>query len=191
MGTKRTLDTQTVLQAAAELAQEKGLENITLFEVAGKLGVKPPSLYNHVNGLKALSTGIAKYAMEKLEAAVRGAAVGRSKEDALKAVASAYRSFAKANPELYKAILRFPTYDDAGVREAGHAVVRVLYQVMEPYGLSEADNLQIIRGFRSALHGFVSLETAGFFQNAEASVDDSFDRLVSSLISTVIRKEDA
>ena len=81
MGTKRTLDTQTVLQAAAELAQEKGLENITLFEVAGKLGVKPPSLYNHVNGLKALSTGIAKYTMEKLEAAGMRGYVGKVSMD--------------------------------------------------------------------------------------------------------------
>ena len=56
MSTKKGLDSQTILNAAAELAEEKGLENISLLQVAEKLGVKPPSLYNHLRSL--LSVGL-------------------------------------------------------------------------------------------------------------------------------------
>ncbi|MGW8115105.1 TetR/AcrR family transcriptional regulator [Caproicibacterium sp. NSD3] len=191
MSTKKGLDSQTILNAAAELAEEKGLENISLLQVAEKLGVKPPSLYNHLSGLQELSSGIAKLAISRLEDAIRSAAVGRSKENALMAIASAYRKFAKENPELYKAILRFPTYNDSNVQEAGHAVVRILYQVMEPYHYSQEEMISFVRGFRSALHGFVSLEEAGFFQSTEANVDKSYEQLVLRLISTINTKEDA
>jgi len=187
---KKGLDTQIILDAAAELAEEKGLENVSLLGVAEKLGVKSPSLYNHLSGVQELSAGIAKVAIRRLEDAVRSAAVGRWKSDALTAVALAYRKFAKETPELYKAILRFPDYSDSSVKEAGHAVVRILYQVMEPYHYSKAETIHFVRGFRSALHGFISLEEAGFFQSAEADPDESYRLLVSRLLSTLtVRKE--
>lgn len=185
MCAKRGLDTQTILAAAAELAEERGLENVSLLQVAEKLGVKSPSLYNHLNGMQDISSGIAKLALSRLEDAIRNAAVGRSKEDALLAIAFSYRKFAKANPELYKAILRFPDCHDAGTQEAGHAVVRILYQVMEPYSFSKEERLHFARAFRSALHGFVSLEAAGFFQSSGANVDESYVQLVSRLILTL------
>ncbi|MDD4222270.1 MAG: TetR/AcrR family transcriptional regulator [Candidatus Methanomethylophilus sp.] len=188
MNTKRGLDSQIIFNAAAELAEEKGLENVSLLQVAEKLGVRSPSLYNHLSGLQELSSGIAEIAISRLEDAVRNAAVGRSKEDALTAIAGAYRKFAKENPELYKAILRFPTYNDSGVKEAGHALVRILYQVMKPYHYSKEETIDFVRGFRSALHGFVSLEEAGFFQSADANVNKSYERLVSRLISTLDTK---
>lgn len=191
MSTKRGLDTQTILSTAAELAEEKGLESVSLLQVANRLGVKSPSLYNHLNGFQELSTGLAKLALAKLESAIRNAAVGRSKDDALTAIAFAYRKFARENPELYKAILRFPDYRDSGVREAGHVVVRILYQVMEPYRYSKENTIHFVRGFRSALHGFVSLEEAGFFQGTEANIDESYEQFVTRLISTLAIKENS
>jgi len=190
MTTKRGLNLQIILNAAAELAEEKGLENVSLFQVAEKLGVKSSSLYNHLNGLQELLSGVAKIAINRLEDAICNAAVGRSKEDALIAIASTYRKFAKENPELYKAILRFPTYSDSGVQEAGHALICILYQVMEPYHYDKEEMIDFVRGFRSALHGFVSLEEAGFFQNTDANVNRSYERLVSSLISTLDTKRE-
>jgi AcrR family transcriptional regulator len=185
MGTKKNLNTETILNAAVELAEEKGIENISLLQVAQRLGVKSSSLYNHLNGVQDLSLGIARLAVGRLEDTIRSAAVGRSKEDALVEIASAYRKFAKENPELYKAILRFPDYNDSRVQETGHAIVRILYQVMEPYHYSKEEAIHFGRGFRSALHGFVSLEEAGFFQGTEADVNESYEQLILRLISTL------
>lgn len=190
MGARRSLDLNTIIAAATELAEEKGLENVSLLQVAEKLGVKSPSLYNHLSGWKELSRGIARLAITKLEAAIRDAAVGRSKDDALFAIARAYRIFAKENPELYKAILRFPDYRDDGIQEAGHAVVRILYQVMEPYCLAQPETIHFVRGFRSVLHGFVSLEEAGFFQSSEAEVEQSFEQLIRRFLSTLKTTEE-
>lgn len=190
MGARRSLNLNMILAAAAELAEEKGLENVSLLQVAEKLGVKSPSLYNHLSGWKELSQGIARLAITKLEAAIRNAAVGRSNDDALHSIAREYRMFAKENPELYKAILRFPDCSDDGIQEAGHAVVRILYQVMEPYCLGRTETIHFVRGFRSVLHGFVSLEEAGFFQSSETEVEQSFEQLIRRLLSTLKTTEE-
>jgi len=191
MSTKRNLDLQAILNVAAELAEEKGLENVTLLLVAERLGVKSPALYNHLHGLKELSSGIASLAVNRLADALRTAAVGRSGTEALLAMARSYRQFAKENPELYKAILRFPTCADQGVQETGHAVVQILYQVLEPCACSREEVLHFARGFRSVLHGFVALEEAGFFQDAAADVEVSFERLVLRWISTLTEEKAA
>lgn len=191
MCAKKGLDVQTILNAAAELAEEKGIENVSLLQVAEKLGVKSPSLYNHLSGFQELSAGLAELAVDRLENALRNAAVGRSKDDAFMAIALAYRRFAKENPELYKAILRFPACQDSKLQKAGRDVVRILYQVMEPYHCGEEEAVHFARGFRSALHGFVSLEEAGFFRDGKADTEKSFERLVSRLVSTLETEEGA
>lgn len=181
MQNRKQLSLDTILNASAALAEEKGLENITLNQVAEKLGIKSPSLYNHVSGIGGISEGLAKLAVSKLDATVRDAAVGRSKAQALEAIAHAYRKFAKENPQLYKAILKLPTCEDEGLNEAAHAVVRIVYQVMKPYHYSEEDTIHFVRGFRSALHGFVSLEDAGFFKSA-FDANESYRRLVNGFL---------
>ena len=48
------LDTEAVVAAAAGLADDVGLERLTLAGLAAALGIRTPSLYAHVNGLPDL-----------------------------------------------------------------------------------------------------------------------------------------
>lgn len=59
MSPRAGLDTRTLVLAAAELADERGMGEVTLASLAAKLGVRSPSLYNHVNGLAGLRTLLA------------------------------------------------------------------------------------------------------------------------------------
>jgi hypothetical protein len=52
---------------------------------------------------------------------------------------------------------------------------------MQSYHYSEEDTVHFVRGFRSALHGFVSLEEAGFFKSA-VDADESYRRLVNGFL---------
>jgi hypothetical protein len=60
------------------------------------------------------------------------------------------------------------------------AVVSVVLDILAGYGLSGADAIHATRAVRAALHGFVSIEAAGGF-GMPIDVDDSFDRLVTSI----------
>lgn len=173
-----------IVEAAAALAEQKGLNNITLRELAEMLGVKTTSLYNHIAGVPALQVQLAALALDRLHAVLCDAAVGRAKGDAIRAIGRAYRQFAKHSPELYKAILRVPKLDDARLDMQREKVMRVFYRVLVPYGLDEEDLIHHGRLLRSALHGFVSLEAAGFFR-VKIDQEESFQKMLDFLIQTL------
>ena len=178
------LDNTIIFNTSAELAEEVGLENITLLQLANKLGIKTPSLYNHVNGLKDIYVGLAKLGMERLGEVMKDAAVGKSNDEAITAVAYEYRKFAQKFPELYKAIIKSPNLDDNEVKEAGHIFFQIINKVLEGYKYSEEDSIHIVRGLRSIMHGFVSLEAEGFFK-ANWDREESYKRLVSGFILSI------
>ncbi len=179
---QRSLNRAVILAAAAALAEEIGLENLTLKGLATKLGIKSPSLYNHIGGLGDLLAGIAALGLQQFEEAIRNAAVGKSKDDALLALAFAYRRFAKQNPELYKCIMSLPRFDAPPLRESVDGVVRTLLVVLEPYQLEKPDAMHLIRIWKSSIHGFITLEAAGFFKT-EYDIEESFSRLVACILN--------
>jgi len=181
---RNKLDRTIVINTSAQLAEEVGLDNITLLKLANKLGVKTPSLYNHISGLKDIYIGLATLGMEKLGSTVRDSAIGKSNDEAITAIAYQYRKFAKQYPELYKAIINSPELNDSKVKEAGHIFVQIMYKVLEEYNYSEEDSMHIVRGLRSIMHGFVSLEAAGFFKS-NWDREESYKRLVSGFILSI------
>src|SRR5262249_18379542 len=95
------IDRAAVVAAAGRIAGDEGPEAVTLTRVASDLGVRPPSLYNHIECHGALMRALGIEAVEELATAITDAAVGRSREDALRALAVAYRAYALAHPGRY------------------------------------------------------------------------------------------
>ena len=174
------LDTDRVVAAAARIADERGLEAVSLAALASELGVRPPSLYAHVDGLEDLRRRVALRAVRELTAVLQQAAAGRANGDALRAVAQAYRGYALEHPGAYAALQRAPLPDDAEGLEAAKQVVDIVLAVLRGYGIEGDDALHATRAVRSALHGFVAVEAAGGF-GLPLDVDESFDRLVTLL----------
>jgi len=174
------LDAERVVDAAAGIADAEGLEAVTLARVAGELGVRAPSLYNHVDGRDDVLRAIAVRGVRELTSALREAAVGRSSADALTAAARAYRAYARAHPGRYAATVAAPTRGDEEHRAAASEAVDVMLAVMRGWDLEGDDAIHAVRAFRSAVHGFVAIEAADGFGMA-VDIDASFDRLVASL----------
>jgi AcrR family transcriptional regulator len=169
-----------VVAAAADLADANGLDAVTLAAVAGAVGVRTPSLYNHVGGLDDVRRGVALTALREIGDALRDAAVGRAGDDALTAMAHAYRAYAREHPGRYAATQRAPAADDAELSAAGARAVDVLLAILRAYDLEGDAAIHAARAVRSALHGFVALETGGGFGIA-VDLDESFDRMVAAL----------
>jgi AcrR family transcriptional regulator len=175
------LTTDSVVTAAGELADEHGLAGVTLARLAGRLGVRPPSLYAHVDGLPDLRTRLAVRGAEQLAATLQAAAAGLAGSQALSAVAHAYRAYALAHPGSYTALQRTTSNTDEAA-EAARRVVAVVLAVLAGYGLDGEPALHATRAIRSALHGFVLLETQHGF-GLPLAPDESFTTLVSMLDS--------
>lgn len=177
MSVRANIDREAIVAAAAELTDQYGSQPITLAQIAVRLGVRSPSLYNHVSGLADVHQGLAARAMRELLHRLVRAAVGKSAGDAIRSMGRAYREFAKAHPGLYQATLRAPDPSQPELSALSRDLVDTVQTVLEPFALSPDEATHAIRAFRSLLHGFVSLETSGGFA-LELSLDDSFEHLI-------------
>jgi AcrR family transcriptional regulator len=175
------LDRPAVVRAAAKLLDAAGRREVTLTELAAHLGVRTPSLYNHIAGQAELRRELALLGVQELFGSLARSAIGRSGDDAIRAIAHAYRAYALAHPGLYPISLRADPTDEA-LAEAGREGVAVIATVLDVYGLRDDDLIHVIRALRSMVHGFVSLEMAGGFAYPH-DIDVSFDRLIGMFLS--------
>ena len=175
------IDRDAVVRAAAKIADDEGWDALTLARVAGKLRVRSPSLYNHVGGLEALRRELKLLVMRELNTALTRATIGKSRDDAVRALAAAYRAFVKRHPGTYSATMVAAPKNDPAVEAAAGQIVETLLSVLSGYGLDRREGIHAIRAMRSAVHGFAALEIAGGF-GIPLDVDKSFDWLVASLL---------
>ncbi len=177
MSHRAGLDQKAVVQAAAELVDRSGIEQLTLARLAQKLGIRVPSLYNHVAGLAGLRREMALLARQEVIVTFRRAATGKAGDEAILALANASRAYAKEHPGLYALAQLALDPDDSELQAASQEIVDIIVAVLAYYGLSDEDALHAVRGLRSIIHGFVSLETSGGF-GLPLNLDESYYRLV-------------
>jgi len=185
MADKRNLNIEAIMAAAAELVEETSFEALTLNSLAARLGVKPPSLYNHVTGIDDVRRRLAEVVAARMSAAIQTAAVGRSEDEALTEMAHAYRRFATTHPELYHAFLAAPR---VGAASSLTLVADTLRRVLAAYQLNEADEAHFIRIFHSGLYGFAALTNIGVFTR---DIDASFEALIDGQLAVLHMMKEA
>jgi AcrR family transcriptional regulator len=148
------------------------------------VGVRTPSLYNHIDGLPGLLRELALMNARALKDRLGHAAIGKSGPGAIMAVAQAYRDYIKECPGLYAVSLRASGNRDpvdAELQTAENRVVEIAAAVIASFGLAGDDALHAVRGLRSLVHGFAMLEVTGGF-GLPLDCDESFRRLVDIYI---------
>jgi len=172
-----------VVEAAGALADEEGLEALSLVDLAERLGIRKPSLYNHVAGIGDLRRELALVGLRELGRSLSRAAAGKAGDEGLFALAEAYRTFVKQRPGLYEATARSYRLSDPGDPEFGAAEEETLepvLAVLASCGIRGGEEaIHATRGLRSVAHGFATLEEAGGF-GMPVDQDESFRRLVSA-----------
>lgn len=176
------LDRTTLLQAATEMADAGGLASVTLASLAQKLKIRSPSLYNHVGGLPDLRRELALSGLSQMAERLEKALAEADGDEALRAFCRSYLAFARLHPGLYEAVQRAPDPEDQVLAEAGSKVVGLALRVIETYGLQGDEAIHAVRGIRSLLHGFVSIERQGGF-GMPLDLDATFRILVDTFIA--------
>jgi AcrR family transcriptional regulator len=159
------LTSADVVAAGAALADEAGMGAVTLASLADRLGVKPPALYKHVDGLADLQHRIATLAMSELAEAFRDALQGRAGAEALTAMFEAMREYVARHPGRYSATVgaQFLGPDDP-LLVAGARVINSIGAVVSGYGIGPGETDHAIRAMRCLIHGWAMLQAADGFQ---------------------------
>src|SRR4029079_14804904 len=135
-----------ILATTRELLARDGVEALSLGAVAEALGIKPPSLYKHFASRADLEAALIAIGLGELGDALEAAGAD------LHAIGEAYRSFALANPELYRLMTGAPLPRAKLPEGLETRVLLPLHKVISDPHLA--------RSAFAFAHGMVSLEIA-------------------------------
>jgi AcrR family transcriptional regulator len=184
MSPRINLDLNIILKIAAEIADTQGVEAVTLAALAKKLNIKSPSLYNHFDGMSGLRAHLAAYGVEELYNTLVTATIGRASDEAVHRLAQAYVSFVRKHPGIYEAMNIPPALQNEQFQNISKKTVDLVICVLDPYKIKKDNEIHIVRGFRSMLHGFASLEQKGGF-GIPLSPDDSLKIMVDTYLAGI------
>jgi len=173
VGRNPQISHEAILAAALQLADDQGLEAVTMHAVAKVLHVTPMALYRHVDDKNALLDGLVELLLTEYPSA---ADVSRdaSWDERLVALATGIRDTARRHPAAFPLLLTRPAVTPAArvVRDAVQAALR-------EGGLREAAVPQAERLISTAILGFAVSEAAGRFgQHDQAVIDADFAELL-------------
>jgi AcrR family transcriptional regulator len=159
-----------IVAAARALLEEEGRSALSMRRLAARLGVRAPSLYEHLPNKQALeaaliSDGLAEWATLAERAVQDGG-------DRVTAVARAYRAYALQHPHLYRLMTERPLERRL---LAPDVEGRGAQPVLDALG-GEAD---AARAFWAFMHGMAINELNGRFPG-EADLDAAWERGVSA-----------
>ena len=166
--------------AAADMADEIGFENVTVLALARAFGVKDASLYSHIKNLRDLRQRVAVASLSQLGDRVSDALAGRAGKEALVAFASAYRDFAREHPGRY-ASTQFELDPQAAADSDAERHSLMSRAVLRGYNLTEPDETDAVRMLGSTFHGFIALEASGGFSHGLRESEDSWVRMLDIL----------
>ena len=183
---KKGLSSEEITRVAVEMIAENGYANFSLRDLAARLGVRPSSLYNHVDGIGAINTAVAVDASLQMNRRLEEATKDLPPEEAFLRGLAEYRAFASENPEIYKALFHIPESmhdEDKLRRRATLYAINPLRRIALQFALDEPNSIHFMRCVRSTLHGFVTLTSEGFLLHGGVPRDESFAILSQMLLN--------
>jgi AcrR family transcriptional regulator len=181
------VDRTVVLETAEALVDRDGWRSLTITALASKLGVRGPSLYNHVDGIDALLGELQVRALRDLGAELQRAAMGKVGRDGLRALAIVLRDFAARCPGRYDLAMREP-FDREAVLHASTPASEALSAVIASFRVEEA-SLELQLSCLAPLHGVLALDRSGLVSSVDTAA--VYDRAVDLVVLMLEHEGDA
>ena len=154
MARPRLIDRAAVLRASLAIADEHGVDALTMQAVAERLGVTPMALYRHVDNKQDLLDGI----VESLLDEIPPPSGDQSWDEQLATMGQAIRSTAGRHPTVFPLLLQRPA-TTTGARRVRDRV----YRALRDAGVREADVARVERLISTIVLGFAASEVSGRF----------------------------
>lgn len=182
----QSLGRKDVVAAGLACIQEEGPEALNVNRVAHRLGIRTPSLYNHVDGADDLRRAVV---LEVLERA--GREIVFSEEDQqnprtfIRALAHGLRRFAIANANLYLFMMAAPVkWDTQPFSPHWSRNMEAFSNSVQGFGFSGVEHLHAARFALASIQGFIRLELRGSL--AEGGHEDaSFEWMLDGLFKAL------
>lgn len=178
------LSKEKIIEKAAELANEKGLSYLSVTTLADYLGIKKPSLYNHMKTIEDMHRDLMIYGWRIVsEEVVKGIDSSDEKKN-LSEYGRKFYKFATDNPGVFEAMLWYNKYSDEALISATEGVYMFFFAQTDGLGINREIANHLLRTYRAFLEGFIMLQIHNSFGNP-ISVEESFNISMNVLISGI------
>jgi AcrR family transcriptional regulator len=144
-----------IVDAARRLLEEQGPEALSMRNVAAEIGIRAPSLYEHVADKRALESAIIAAGLREQAVALTEAL--HASADPLVAMTGAWRGWALAHPHVYRLIyVRDLDREDSAVAGAERSAAEPMWELCG----GDVVAARVIWAFS---HGMVQLELSDRF----------------------------
>lgn len=184
-----------IFKAARKLFDEKGLEGVSLRNVAKKIGITPMAIYRHFEDKEALIDALVLDGLAEWSARVEAlpACKGLAK---LAQIGDAYLDFALKEPRRFEAAFLLPSrkarrYPDdflAGRSPAGNIQLKVLEEAIAD-GLIGVAPIEVLITNAGLSQGLITLYRAGRIAGGEDEFRSLYRRAMQRSTESFLRKK--
>jgi AcrR family transcriptional regulator len=173
--------TAAIVAAGRRLLEARGADALTMRDVADAVGVRAPSLYKRVRSRSDLFRLILEDVADELTSVLDAAASSGDPVTNLRAMTTAYRTFAHSNPVAYT-LMNAPRAVPGATARSVRSAATFLRVVAELAGPRHA--LPAARTIVAWANGFITMELAGAFRlggDVEQAWDFGLDRVLTAV----------
>ena len=171
-----------VIKTASDMADRNGLHNVSLKAIAENLGIRTPSLYNHIGSLDELLREIAHSGMRTMNEKMIRAAIGKTGDSALKLVAVEYLNYMIEHPGVYE-IIQWANWN--GTEETAaiyNEYISLLNAFIIPYNLEIESSREVLNMITGFIHGYTTLQLRYAFSNPERVQHELYNAMDTLLL---------
>lgn len=173
------LDADRVTREALRFVDEAGLGALSVASLAARLGVKRPSLYNHIRSMQGLRDSLRALVFAEV-AAMAEEVTPRHGREGLLAMARALRQYILRHPRRIDLLLESAEDATGPLRDASQSLLRRMTELLRSLGISGAQAIHAARLLRALWIGFALIESRGGYA-MDIPIEDSFTFALEAL----------
>lgn len=178
------LSKDEIIEKAVELANEKGLSYLSVTSLSEYLGIKKPSLYNHMNTIDDIRRSIMIYGWKMVSEKITSDISFEDPKESLMEYSRRFYKFTMDNPGVFEAMLWYNKYSDEVLLEVTEGLYSFFFTQTDNLGIDRDVANHLLRTYRAFLEGFIMLQIHNSFGNP-ISVEESFTISMNVLISGI------
>jgi AcrR family transcriptional regulator len=163
---------QEIIDAAMAIADQGGLDAVSMRTVAEQVGVTPMALYRHFNSKLALLDGM----VERLVTSLLPERPAGTWDEQLTALAHAYRGLAQRHPWSAQLLFSRPSVTPDAIR-----VTEFIYAALRQAGVPEPQVGRLERLVTTFVIGYAASEALGRFAHRSPDFNAEFEADLADL----------
>ncbi|PBF72915.1 TetR/AcrR family transcriptional regulator [Clostridioides difficile] len=173
---------EIVIQATSDIVNKDGLNKVSLKVIAEKLGIRTPSLYNHIESLDDLLLEVAHKGMREMNSQMIKAAIGNFGDTAIKCISIAYFNFIISNPGVYETIQWATWHGNNETLEIFDEYKSLLEKLILSCNLNTKNTGEVLNLIMSVLHGYSTLQLGKSLLSKEEAIKGIVDSIDTVLL---------